>query len=88
MNKIGQRVIHVDGGVGHIEAIDGDYIDVRWLTPNNEPSCSISICSRGDLAPCGDNVVPRPRSAEWHAESNAFCEAIRSALEAEGIIDE
>lgn len=78
---LGQRVVHVDGSVGHVEAVDGEFIDVRWLTPLNVPSCVVSVCRLSDLTPCDDKVLPRPRSAEWWAESEAFCGAIRAALE-------
>lgn len=82
--RIGNRIAHTtNGGVGHVEQIDGDWIDVRWLTPNNEPSCMVSVCRAESLVLVGENVIPQPRSVEWWEESRAFCGAIRAALEHE-----
>ena len=78
--KRGDRVAHSDGGVGYVEAVDGDLIDVRWLTPHNKPSCVVSLCHGGSLTPAGDNVLPQPRSAEWWEQSHAFCDAIEQAI--------
>ena len=83
--KKGMRVIHKNGSVGHIEVVDNnpDYpiIDVRWLTPNNEPSACVSICRPQDLSPVSDKVVPMQRSDEWWTEARAFCSAIEDALQ-------
>jgi len=82
--KIGARVVHADGGVGYVEAVDNDNgyatVDVRWLTPNNVPSCVVSTCSPGSIRVVSDSVVPMPRSAEWWEQSRAFCAAIEAAL--------
>lgn len=77
---IGDRVAHRDGNVGHIEAMDDEYIDVRWLTPRNVPSCCVSICSHSDLTVVPKSVVPQPRSDEWWEQSRAFCAAIENVL--------
>lgn len=82
--RVGQRVVHRTEGVGHIEAIDLGFlcaVDVRWLTPNNEPSVLTSCCfDPRELTPCSDSVVPMPKSDEWWAEAKAFNEAIEAIL--------
>ena len=82
--KIGTRVIHKDGSIGSIEAIDNDpgypTVDVRLLTPNNEPSACICTSQLKDLTPVSDNVVPMQRNKEWWKEAKAFCSAIENAL--------
>ena len=85
--SIGDRVCHQDGGVGYVEALDDDphwpNADVRWQTPNNVPSCVISLCSQTDLTIVSDNVLPQPRSKEWKRKSREFFELVRRALKAE-----
>lgn len=78
--ELKQRVAHINGDIGHVEAIDGEFIDVRVLTPNNEPSCCITICHESQLTPVDDNVIPMPRSDEWWEESRRFCAAVECAL--------
>lgn len=82
--KIGMRVIHKDGSVGYIEAVDNDpdypIVDVRWLTPNNKPSACVSMCQPKDLRPISDNVVPMQRNDAWWKEAKEFCSAIENAL--------
>lgn len=82
--EIGMRVIHKDGSVGYIEAMDNDpkypIIDVRWLTPNNEPSACVSMCLPCNLIPVLDSVVPMQRNAEWWKEAREFCSGIENAL--------
>lgn len=80
--KVGERVAMRDGTIGHIESIDDDgiFCDVRALTPNNEPSCCVSMCYTDSLTAVPDTVVPMPRSKEWWAESRAFCAAVEAAL--------
>ena len=82
--KIGRRVIHRNGSVGYVEAVDNNpdfpTVDVRWLTPNNEPSVCVGICQLKDLKPVLDNVVPMQRSDEWWKEAREFCSAIEDAL--------
>lgn len=81
--KVGDRVYHARG-VGIIEAVDNDErwpnADVRWLTPDNEPSCLSSLCAQADLQVVGDNVLPQPRSKAWKRESKAFCDACLQAV--------
>lgn len=84
--RIGDRVLHRDQNVGIVEAIEPwddrrNFVDVRWQTPHDVPSCVTSTCSSNDLlvVPCG--VKPPARSEEWMAESRAFCEGIRRAIE-------
>ena len=88
--NIGNRVVHRDGGVGHIEAIDNDsecpIIDVRWLTPDNKPSVVTGMCRPKDLTCVPDHVLPMPRSDEWWEEARAFQMAIENALYEEGFI--
>lgn len=86
---VGDRV-HVEGdGLGHVQTVEswhdgkmGWRYEVRWLTPDNEPSC---LCTFGiaeaRLRKVGDNVLPQPRSAAWKAESHALYEQITAALE-------
>ena len=80
----GDRVVHeIDGDIGHVESIvdiESGYIDVRWLTPHNVPSCVVSCCPIAILARVGTNVVPRPRSREWWIEANEFNAMIQSIL--------
>jgi hypothetical protein len=81
--KAGKRVIHEDGWVGIVEE-DGDEIvtDIRWLTPKNEPSCSISLCRTEALTAVPDSVVNMPRSKEWWRKSREFCAAVVGAIRA------
>ena len=82
--KVGDRVCHADGGVGIVETIDDDprypLADVRWQTPDNVPSCCVSMCAQKQLTIVGENVLPQPRSKVWKAESKSFCEFIASVL--------
>lgn len=88
MFEHGQRVANQRGEVGHIEPddlCDNDPIFsgstyVRWLTPNNEPSCVCSTCYTKDLIAVPDSVLPMQRNAEWWAESRAFCSQVNAAL--------
>ena len=89
MFKHGQRVVNTYGEVGHIEPdelcdddpIFADCSYVRWLTPNNEPSCCCSTIRTNDLTAALDSVVPMQRNAEWWAESRAFCAQVEAVLE-------
>jgi len=80
--KIGQRVITLGGDIGHIEEINDDNLtaDVRVLTPNNEPSCCLSVCFLENLNIVPDSVVPMQQSAEWWNEAKSFHEVIESAV--------
>lgn len=83
---VGDRARHVrEGTVGHVEKIEyfGGicFMDVRALTPNNEPSCVVSTCYATNLEVVSEKVVPMPRSAAWWEESRRFCAAIEQALE-------
>ena len=78
---IGQRVLKErDGQVGHVESVDDDFTDVRWLTPHNKPSCCVGMCWTKDLIPVPDSVIAQPRSEEWWEESRRFCAAIEGAV--------
>ena len=87
--KKGMRVIHKNGSIGYVEEVDNDpeypIIDVRWLTPNNEPSVCVSMCRPKDLKPVSDNVVPMQRSAEWWKDAREFYTGIENALHDAGI---
>ena len=78
--KVGDRVCHVDGGVGVIEKIDDNEqwpnADVRWLTPDNKPSCCLSLCAQKSLIIVEKNVLPQPRSKAWKAKSKEFYDFI------------
>ncbi len=84
----GQRIVSSAGEVGHIEADDlcdndplfADCSYVRWLTPNNDPSCCCSTIETSELTAVPDSVVPMQRNAAWWAESRAFCDAVEVAL--------
>ena len=79
--KLGDRVvIKHSGEVGHIEAIDGEFCDVRALTPKNVPSCVITMCRTDTLVIVGEHVVPQPRSKEWHRESREFYEFVKALI--------
>ena len=83
--KIGDRVAHKDGSIGHVESIDNDppefmTADVRWLTPNNEPSCCVSLCKQDHLTVVPNHVVPMKRNAEWWEKSREFCSGINAAI--------
>jgi hypothetical protein len=88
--KQGQRVANKRGEVGCIEPDDlcdndpmfSDLSYVRWLTPNNEPSCCCSTVNTCDLIAVPESVVPMQRNATWWAESRAFCAAVEAALNA------
>ena len=81
---VGQRVAHTDGSVGVVENEYGDNdeitTDVRWLTPNNEPSCCVSLCMNENLTRVPDSVVPMQRNAEWWEEAREFHSALEAAL--------
>lgn len=82
--NIGDRVCHNDGGVGYVEAVDNGprcpNADVRWQTPDNKPSCVVSLCAQSDLVVVGDNVLPQPRSKAWKRKSREFYEFITSVI--------
>lgn len=82
--SVGDRVAHTDGSIGVVENEYGDNdditTDVRWLTPNNEPSCCVSLCSNKDLTVVPDSVVPMQRNAEWWKEAREFQEMMEAAL--------
>jgi len=82
--EVGQRVIHSDGSIGHVENEYGDndefITDVRWVTPNNVESCCVSMCSNEDLTPCLESVVPMQRNKEWWDEAKRFQTAIKLLL--------
>lgn len=88
MFEVGQRVANQYGEVGHVEADDlcdndplfRDSSYVRWLTPNNEPSCCCSTCFTCDLTAVPDSVVPMQRNTAWWAESRAFCAAVEGVI--------
>lgn len=88
MFENGQRVANEHGEVGHVEPDDlcdndplfSDSTYVRWLTPNNEPSCCCSTCFMRDLIAVPDSVLPMQRNAEWWAQSREFCAQIEAAL--------
>ena len=84
--KIGDRVVHTDGGVGHIEEIDNDSrwpnANVRWLTPDNVPSCCCGTCSLDCLTVVGENVLPQPRSKAWKRKSKEFYDHVVGAINA------
>lgn len=94
MFEPGQRVVNENGEVGHIELDDlcdndpifRDCSYVRWLTPNNEPSCCCSTCNTGDLVAVPDSVVPMQRNAAWWAESRTFCAEIEATIFAMEIV--
>ncbi|MFB5646023.1 MAG: hypothetical protein ACE5R3_05425 [Nitrosopumilaceae archaeon] len=86
MNKfiVGQRVAHKDGNIGIVENEYGDNdeitTDVRWLTPNNEPSVLTSLCLNEDLTLVGNNVVPMKKSREWWRKAREFQKALESII--------
>ena len=80
--NVGDRVITVSGSIGYIESIDGDFADVRYLTPKNEPSCCVGILFLKNLKPVGENVIPAPKSEEWYEEARKFHSVVESAIEA------
>lgn len=78
MFKIGDRVVCPGGGVGLVEAIEGEWADVRMRTPNDAPSCCIEICDMDNLRD-GTNVLPQPRSKAWWREANALIGQVNAA---------
>lgn len=82
--SVDQRVAHKDGSIGIVENEYGDNdeltTDVRWLTPNNEPSCCVSLCMTENLIAVPDSVVPMPRNEQWWEKARKFHEALESAL--------
>ena len=82
--EVEDRVCHVNGSVGYVEAVDDDpnfpCADVRWQTPKNVPSCVVSLCRQQDLIVVGDNVLPQPRSKDWHRQSREFCSLIAAVI--------
>lgn len=82
--NIGDRVKNDEtGDIGHVEAMDDDFCDVRLLTPKNEPSCCVTTGWRKNWRPVADDVIPFPRSESWHAEASAFHLAIARAIQDE-----
>lgn len=80
--KIGDRVIHlIDGGVGFVESFDDLSADVRWLTPDNKPSCCVGVCWAKDLRVVSEKVLPMPRSEKWKAEARAFHTFIQDIID-------
>ncbi len=78
--KVGDRVIHIKEGIGHIEEFfEDEFVVIRWLTPNNEPSCLVILCLLENIQICPKNVVPMKRSKEWWREANEFCALINHA---------
>jgi len=88
MFEHGQRVANKDGEVGYVEADDlcdndplfSDSTYVRWLTPNNKPSCCCSTCHTKDLIAVPDTVIPMQRNADWWAEAKALHAQISDVL--------
>lgn len=82
--EVGQRVAHTDGSIGIVENEykdnDEHSTDVRWLTPNNEPSCCVSLCSNANLTVVPDSVVPMKRNAEWWKEAREFHAMVEAAI--------
>lgn len=79
--EVGDRVISVNGDIGYIESIDGEFADVRYLTPDNELSCCVGLFFIEHLRLIGDNVVPMPKSESWWKESAALYSAIKEILD-------
>jgi len=88
--EVGQRVIHPTEGIGIVEEKDLIFpasVDIRWLTPNNEPSVLTSCVMEPQLLkPVSDSVVPMPKSKAWWEESRAFCARIENILIEEGVL--
>lgn len=80
----GDRVCKPDDGlVGHVERISGHFAEVRWLTPDNEPSCCVSFLSQEYVTKVPKSVLPQPRNKSWKEESRRFCEFIESVIKEE-----
>jgi hypothetical protein len=77
--RVGDRVVVDNGDVGHVEALDGDWADVRTLTPRNEPSCCVTVARQSQLSD-GTNIRPMPRPESWWRESREFCRLVASAV--------
>lgn len=60
------------GHIGIVKEINGEYVDVNWLTFTNVPSVLTSCCLISNLKIVGENVVPMPKSAEWQRKSDEF----------------
>lgn len=82
MLKVGDRVANTRSGeIGHIETIDEDgFYEVRVLTPNNQPSCVLTITKLDDLVSVPDSVVPMKRSKAWWREAREFHSLIASVI--------
>jgi hypothetical protein len=83
--KVGCRVIHMGRGcVGIVEdeygGNDDAFTDVRWLTPDNVPSCYVSRCYSEDLMVVPPSVVPMPRSRAWHEQTKVFYDSVVGAV--------
>ena len=80
----GQRVAHTDGSIGIVENEYGDNdehsTDVRWLTPNNVPSCCVSLCANSSLTAVPDSLVPMQRNVEWREKAREFQAVIKAAI--------
>ena len=84
MNKfvVGDRVITCRGELGHVEnIIDDMFADVRYLTPNNKPSCCVGLVWLRELTHIGENVVPIQKNKEWWEEANRFYGIVKDAIE-------
>ena len=78
--KIGDRVITSEGEIGIVTGIDGDFTDIRYVTPNNEPSCVTGTVWTCNLRIVGENVLPLKKNKEWWDKANSFHNAICSAI--------
>jgi hypothetical protein len=83
--RAGCRVAHIGcGGVGIVEDAyrvnDDTFTDVRWLTPDNVPSCYVSRCYSEDLKAIPPSVVPMPRSKAWHERARVLYDSVVGAV--------
>lgn len=68
--KVKQRVAKPDGKIGIVEQAELGFCTVRWLTPDNKPSLSFTICYEEDLIPVPESVVPMKRTSKFLKEQN------------------
>ena len=82
MIAIGDRVTNdATGDIGIVESMDADgWMDVRLLTPWNEPSCCVTFGPAQNWRSVPDDVIPFPMSNAWREASNRFYAAILEAI--------
>lgn len=79
--KVGDRVLHRNGYVGIVTEMDGRFIDVNWLTSDDEPSVLTSTCDACDLMIVPGTVRSPAQTEEQKAKGAAFIAFITEEIQ-------